>query len=132
MDTYNDRRKHISQMTSQEIKVLRSKLMNIEYFNFTDYSLNKVKHRNISKYNVIGAIRNGDIIEAHNNKLGDVRILLRCDINNISVCVVISLKKELIVTAYLNNINDNHETLNRDNYKWNAVITNRLIKSIID
>ena len=110
-------RKHIHQMTKSEINCLR-RIMRKQHYRFTEYSMDRVITRGITNYEVMGAIRNGEIIEFHVAK-GSPRVRLRDETTNKKnqcTCVVIDLVSEIIATSYKNHMNDKHWKLNKELY----------------
>jgi hypothetical protein len=125
-----NRRKHFSKMTTEELKIVREAIEEKQY-TFTNYSIQRTVERVISKQSVAEAIREGFLIEVHNNKPYDFRALLRLHEDDKAVCVVVSLRARKIVTAYLNDVEDMHDSLNWSKYLWNVCITRDLIDNII-
>jgi transcription elongation factor len=111
----NDKRKHYTQMSEKEIRVI-SLLVKSSNFKLNDYSKFRMNERNVTVENLVSAIRKGEVIEVHNNVGSDIRVLLRDDRGN---CAVVSLMDKKVVTCFKNNPNDNHATINRSLYTWN-------------
>lgn len=73
---------------------------------------------NVSDYEITSAIRDGEIIEVHNNNAPEIRAVVRADIGMRSICVTVSLTSKSIVTMWVNTTNDSHFTLRLEEYKW--------------
>lgn len=110
-------RKHFTQMTYKE-KLLLKCLIAVKHFTFTEYSLFRVKSRGLKKWQVIRAIREGNIIEYHYVNSFQQRVLIRgiTPIRGLEPCVVVNILNGQIITAYLNDIEDTHKTLHKELY----------------
>jgi hypothetical protein len=118
-------------MNFNEFKLVKQFISNVEKFEFTDYSIQRLVERVIVKQSVSDAILRGFIVEVHNNVSNDFRVLLRLHEGNRAVCVVVSLRDEIVVTAYLNHRKNMHPNLDWSKYTWNVPITSELIEGII-
>jgi hypothetical protein len=126
-----NKRKHFKQMTQEEIQAVKDVIGAVDSFGFTPYSTNRLIERGIDEESVLSAIGSGKVIEVHNNKQNDVRVLLRLHIKQIAVCVVLSLRHKAVITSYLNRTNYTHPNLDWTQYAWKQTITKELISSII-
>jgi|ERR1700679_2562619 len=72
------------------------------------------------------AIRNGLVIEAHNDKAPDVRVLVR---NQTGTCAVLSLNTLEVITVYYNAPEDTHAGMNWTPYTWRTDLT-QVVKSL--
>lgn len=112
-----ERRKHISQMTPQEITLLKSKFRNIKEPAYTNYSLGRLTQRKIQKKQVVRALRIGELIEYH--LVGHHhRVLVRGTASKKGeiVCVVLDTDTKEVVTVFKNKATDHHWTLDSSNY----------------
>lgn len=122
-------RKHIKQMSKEEIAFVHgflrghaSKLSTRGQVHFYD----RAAERKFTADDAKAAAAQGLVVEIHNDKSPDVRVLVR---NKQGTCVVVSLVHLEIVTVYYNAPTDKHETLNWGAYRWNENVVN-LIKSL--
>lgn len=118
-------RKHISQMTSEDIIFLKNKVRVKGKPQLTDYCKDKMKLRGIKEWQVKKAIKEGELIEYHYVNPFEQRVLLRGTPNKRGnvVCVVYDVHTRDVVTVYYNKFNDNHKTLNMDRYLEDIDIT---------
>lgn len=117
---YN-RRKHRKQMRPEELANLRKELdALIDDLKFIPYAIKRMEERRITIDEVLSSVRLGEIIEAHNIIPDDIRVLVRHAVKDTtySVCPVVSLKNKIVVTVYVNETKDNHETLDWSLYNW--------------
>lgn len=118
------RRKHTKQMTPSERDVIRKAIQSLDpstLSTFNRYVEHRIAQRRLTREDILHAVRDGDIIEAHNNKKKDIRILLRHQTSRgFSVCAVVSLREGSVITAYRNYDDDHHYTIDWDEYKWKA------------
>ena len=110
-------RKLINDMTIKEVALIRQCLGDIQNkkIKMTDHAKERSRKRKITEDEIIKCIKKGSIIEVH-HKRRDVRVLLRSDSKNRSICVVVDVISERIVTVYTNGINDTHESLHKEIY----------------
>ena len=129
----DNKRKHYTQMNGGEIAVVKTFINNVPRYNFIPHSIEKLLKRKVDRAEVEQAIREGEIIEVHNNKWWDFRVLVRLNLfaHKRAVCVVLSGRNKNIVTCYLNDVNDNHSTIDMTNYTWTPNVTEQLIQGII-
>lgn len=118
------KRKHFKQMSPREKEVLRGAVDSLgisELKHFGSHSLERLVQKRINALDVLNAVKFGSIIEAHRKVADDIRVLLRQPTKRgSSVCVVVSLKDGRIVTAYENDNQDKHFTIDWSEYKWRA------------
>jgi hypothetical protein len=116
------RRKHTKQMSPLEREVLRQAIDSLDitsWAHFGDHSVDRLVEKGLSAVDIVNTIKFGEIIEAHNKKEHDIRVLLRQPTKRgSSVCVVVSLRDGNIVTGYENKNKDKHFTLDWSEYKW--------------
>lgn len=123
--TFGQIKKHYTDFTAKEkVKLNRAieKLKDSPVY-FSKHSRNHIK--NLSARMVREVYDKHDIIE-FNYKNDDCRILLRgtgnTKLNNSGVeeeaclCIVVSIKSGIVITAYANNENDSHKTLDKRRY----------------
>jgi hypothetical protein len=126
------RRKHVKQMTPLEITTIRDAIdsLNINVnsiSNFGDHSVDRLVEKGLRAVDMMNCLRYGEVIEAHSKVRNDIRILLRLATKRgPSICVVVSLSKGSIVTAYENNTKDRHFTINWSEYQWKADLTKEI------
>lgn len=118
--------KHFSQMKIEERLHLMNKkdsLLNSGKTIFSPHMLDQMELRRVKKRDIIKAIRTGQILEYRkifrNNKYIDDRITIRATHLNrryFQVVVVFSLKNNVIITTYYNNIREIYEEKNFSKY----------------
>lgn len=109
-------RKHYTQMTQAEQTSLML-AVRIGSFVTTPYSEGRLAQRTLAPTTIQALQAYGKVIEAH--KVGeDLRVLLRGKVKGQGACAVFSLTKGLIITAYKNDGNDHHATLDKTIYNW--------------
>lgn len=135
--TEGQQKKHIKQMNIQETQYLNNRINSLDLskttfsFHFFD---NK---RNINEYTVLDMLRNKQyqLIQYNSTpdryrNTNDKRVLLRTNIKStinktegnytttqvVSLCIVVSLTNNCIVTGYYNAVDDKHYTLNWSRY----------------
>lgn len=119
-------KKHISQMTDSEIETLSKAisrlLINVRGLRFGKHAVKRIIDRQIDGSRIFEAMKEYEIIEYNQKDFGegtmDNRVLLRGRklIDNSNFCVVLSLSTRKVITVYLNNAKDRHNTLNINNY----------------
>lgn len=127
--TEGQRKKHYSQLTQDEYKVLRNKLANVRQQWLRkgvtlSYHLQEKMMLNETIFSLDEAMKCimfGQIIE-YNTTDTDKRVLLRStqtishEGKLVNQCIVVSLKTFRVVTSFLNYAEDNHTTINLDRY----------------
>jgi hypothetical protein len=115
----NDNRKHHSQMNTDEVRNLMSKVRNTQ-FEFTPYTQFRMNGRRITEQQVKAMLTYCTVIEAHNNIASEIRVLVRGKVQGDFVCAVVSLTTKKFVTVYRNRNGDHHASLDKSIYKWQA------------
>jgi hypothetical protein len=107
-------KKHYSQMTELEKDFLMRQFYKVpkQEWKFTSYSLSRFEQRKIDPVHFLTLWNNPDLIEYH-KKDGTNRILLRSRIqkDEYEVCAVFDLTNKVIVTVWLNWMNNQHQNL---------------------
>jgi hypothetical protein len=131
-DTWEDRRKHQSQMTQAEQQALLSAVrVRVPGIGFGPHAEDRMREKRITRDEVIRALSYGKVIEAHNNRPSELRVLVRGKVGGKAVCAVVSLTTNQIVTTYRNDWNDNHGQANVDAaYTWKADLVNVLAQGL--
>ncbi|MBQ8997144.1 MAG: hypothetical protein IJ086_00460 [Clostridium sp.] len=130
--TYKQKKKHYTQLTGEEFEYLESKLKELKEIKPSWHLVEKndILIKKLDVFKVLNDKNLRDLIIEFNitpNKNGyDKRALLRSrdvynvNINNNSVkcnlCFVISILKGEVVTAYYNEVNDNHDSIDWNRY----------------
>ena len=126
------KRKHRQHMNSAEVRALKEAIRGLDptkLYSFNWYIKKRMKQRGISRKDINRTIKEGHIIEAHNEKRDDIRILLRHETKRgLAVCLVVSLKDHCIITVYINESSDNHPTLNWSEYQWNVDLVEEVMR----
>lgn len=125
-------KKHITQMTDSEIETLQDKISEVlgskRRLQFGKHAIERMLERNVEGAEVMQAIRDVDIIEYHLREFDDGRcdnrVLLRSNlqVSGTNFCMVLSVDMCKVITIYLNNADDNHSTLNINNYDKSLAI----------
>ena len=120
MNSMETNRKHVIQMNPREADTVTTFINSIrgwQGLNQTHITERKAKW-NVTDAEILIAIRDGEIIEVHNNVPDEIRAVVRANIGLRSVCVTVSLTTKSIVTVWINTVNDNHFTLRQEEYGW--------------
>lgn len=126
-------KKHYTQCTNEEITYLANRAKCITNIRLSKHA--KEKDITINLNDVKKILKSKDLkkcIIEYNETNGDKRILIRSkeqfptNVNNSTVycnlCIVLSLIKNEIVTAYFNSVKDNHDNINIKRYDANLKI----------
>jgi len=120
-------KKHIIQMTKEEVKILRDRIrksINMRRpITLTKHCKDRMNEKNIAMYDMIMVLKDYDLIEYH-LKDSDERVLLRGkkDYDGKNICISYSVKEKRIITTYVNKLDDNHNTLDLNNYNEKILI----------
>jgi len=103
-------------LTKWEDKRIREIIQN-NRFTLNAYSRNRIAERNILELDIHRTIKYGNIIEFHYKK-GSPRVLIRGKeiVKGESICVVLDIKVNCIVTVYKNCCADRHKSLHKELY----------------
>ncbi len=115
-----NRRKHVVQMSRYEADSMTRFIQTVrgwQGLNQTHITDRKNKW-NVTDSEILIALRDGEIIEVHNNVAPEVRAVVRADIGMRSICVTVSLTTKTVVTMWVNTTNDQHSTLRLEEYSW--------------
>jgi hypothetical protein len=115
-----DQRKHRIQMSNFEADAVTTFIQSIRgWSGLNNPHLTERKAKwNVADHEIAAALREGEIIEVHNNNAPEIRAVVRADIGMRSICVTVSLTNKSVVTMWVNTTNDNHFTLRTEEYKW--------------
>lgn len=114
-------RKHRSQSTSREIESMERMAHAIRNWNLTDHARERASERGCSQDSILVTLREGIFIEAHQDAPSDLRAVYRHDIDPWRSCVVVvSLTRRVVVSAWVNATDDNHNTLDLRPYQWHT------------
>ena len=113
-------KKLYGQFTEDEKKMINTILqgINTKSVRITFHAKSRMKEKDISFTDLFGVFTNYQIIELH-EKDGDIRVLLRGnkrDTLGRNTCCSYSVSSNTIVTTYKNSFEDNHYTLDCNNY----------------
>ena len=119
-EPFRDLRKHINDMTSYEIQVIRNAIVvakNNSRIRVPNHLKDRLRQKYITMDDVANTIERGHIIEAHIIDYS-FRVLLRLhkEGTNKDVCVVVELVDNVIVTTFTNQSADTHKTLREELY----------------
>jgi hypothetical protein len=111
-------------ITEKELLGIKNRMMvvNCLGYHLTNHMKHRMKQREITPYLIKETLKKYKVIELKS----DYRVLLRSEKafynNKYNLCMVVDLKSRNIVTAYLNNKNDNHETINSNRYTNDFIV----------
>lgn len=112
-------RKHITQMTKQEVDFLWKELYSVkaEDWKVTSHLMKRINERGGNFEDILSIIYNGTIIEYH-LRSGKSRILLRGkkSFGGSVICAVFEPKTRNVITLYWNSDKDNHSTIDMTPY----------------
>ena len=123
----NVHRKHFTQMTLKEIDHLTNILNSLDDLEFTDYSYDRLDKLGVQEdyfQDMIHNFTDDMVIEYNTGKHGkDKRVLVRDtkivhsdDGEPLNICFVVSVPNKKIITIYVNDANDHHDTINFNYY----------------
>jgi hypothetical protein len=124
----NMARKHIQQMNQLERAFIHGYLRSPrrDYHATVNHFQDRASERSFSVQQAVDALRNGLVVEVHNDRAPSLRALVR---DKKGTCVVVELNTDMILTVYYNDPEDKHETLNWAPYRWTQDIV-ALVKSL--
>ena len=111
-------KRHISQMSKEEEEYIRKLIDSKEVYRFSKHLMEKSEERKIKLGTILWSIKGGyDVIEYH-RKGNSHRALIRSKqiVKGNQVCVSVDLFSGDIITAYENEVGDNHRTVDWSNY----------------
>jgi hypothetical protein len=114
----DDKRKHVSQMTPQEIRFIEDKVQNFGQFSISPHTQERMEEKRVSLDEALYTLRHGYLIEVHNNNGVDVRAVMQFDTTRDKVSVVVSLVDGEIKTVWRNAADDVHATRDTSKYRW--------------
>lgn len=115
----SNRRKHRFQMSDMEINLIEGKVHSYSELKLSPHALARMNEKDVTEHEIRQTLRYGKLIEVHNNIRDDYRALVRLDRKKkAATCVVISLCTGEVKTAYKNDKDDNHRTLDTSQYLW--------------
>jgi hypothetical protein len=121
-------RKHIKQMNKQEVAFVHGfiRSANFSVWSGKAHFYDRASERSFTLADAQSAVKGGLVVEVHNDKAPDVRVLVR---NQAGTCAVVSLQSREVITVYYNAPSDGHETLNWGAYRWAQDVV-ALVKSL--
>lgn len=136
--TYKQQKKHYTQLSIEELDYLEKMLHNLKKIR-PSWHLVEKKDILIKKKDILKVIKDSEIrnliIEYNTTKKSygiDKRVVLRSkEVYNVEIgeniiecnlCFVISILSGEVITAYYNNINDNHENIDWARYNKNLKV----------
>jgi hypothetical protein len=117
-------KKHISQMSRDEIYYLESFIRRSRKFKPTDHSMKRVFNRKIPMWLVDKTIKGGDLLEFQWESMFEHRVLLMGKENRRKncPCVVVDIRTGEIVTTFYKKVKYDQSTLNPQEYISNLDI----------
>jgi len=132
--TTGQSKKHIQQMSKEEVNKIVNKLKYIGKFNIAKHL--KEKKIIINNLTIKSNLRSENLrnmIVEYNNTYGQNRVLIRSDVAELvligdlhkqcNLCYVINLDNNTIITAYYNELKDNHRNINWSRYNENLILS---------
>lgn len=118
-------KRHRFQMTAEETQAIESRVRSLNVRDMVSHAAGRCAQKNVDPADAVKALTCGQAIEIHNDKPGDVRVVMRWTPTGKqnSACVVVSLVYRHIVTVWPNRWDDNHNTLKRWMYTWQQPAT---------
>lgn len=110
-------RKHYTQMSDGEVRWLMSQVRG-RTLTFHSHAMNRMKQKRLTELQVRASIGYCSVVEAHNDTLGELRVLVRGKVLGNFVCAVISLTRREVITCYWNQRGDHHKTIDMAAYTW--------------
>lgn len=121
-------RKYHTQMSKNEIQMLRNNLINQGFPTLTLHTKMRMEEKGITEEDISKALENFYIIEFHRKDRGyyghDNRVVIRGTnrTKGFNICMSISLSDGHLVTVYKNYNTDRHPTLDTSKYNRNVEI----------
>lgn len=119
-------RKHCSQMKESELTVVTKKVKDcpFEDWRVSSHLMERMIDKGINPLEIAEAIMSFSVIEYKLYHEGEERVLIRGKESHedYQVCVVLSVSKRRIVTAWKNHVKDNHSTVRMSEYDAHLVI----------
>ena len=119
-------RKHYSQMMNHELTVVAEKVKScsLEDWRVSSHSMERMIEKGINPLQIAEAIISFSVIEYKLYHEGEERVLIRGkeEHEGYQVCVVLSVSKRRIVTAWKNHVKDNHSSIRMSEYNAHLVI----------
>lgn len=126
-------KKHVVQMTDTEKKLLkeaiRMSLNKRQPITLSGHCKDRMKEKRITLHDLLSVIKYYDLIEYHLREFEDgntdKRVVIRGkkDYDGNNICISYSIDRKRIVTAYVNSNEDNHSTLDLNNYSEKVLIS---------
>lgn len=108
-------RKLYCDMTLKEQAFILNLVINTNY-KFTEYCIKRMFDRRLNSHQVLTSMEKGQIIEYH-RKGNEHRVLIRTNLNvKEDLCIVLRLKKGLIITVFKNSKRDWHKSIDLKKY----------------
>ena len=120
------KRKHCSQMVKHELALVAEKVKScsLEDWRVSGHLMNRMIEKGINPLQIAEAIMSFSVIEYKLYHEGEERVLIRGTRSHegYQVCVVLSVSRRRIVTAWKNHENDNHSSVRMSEYDAHLVI----------
>jgi len=132
--TTGQSKKHIQQMNQEEVNRIVNKLKYIGKLNISKHlKEKKIIINNLTIQSNLKSKNLKNMIVEYNNTYGHNRVLIRSDVVELvliggsykqcNLCYVIDLDNSVIITAYYNELKDNHRNINWSRYNENLIIS---------
>lgn len=111
-------KKHVCQMSAEEVKLCIAKVNRVASHSWMvcRHAAERMKKKGVTAEEIYYTLQSFDIIEY--KIFPDERVVIRSG----EVVIVLSIKRETIITVWRNAMNDNHKTLNIGEYDEKLVV----------
>lgn len=119
-------------MTKDERLLIEYRLENIHIKHFTRHTLDRMREKDISKFDILNVLRSYSIIEINHKEGTNPRVLLRGNIKDnrgYCTCISLDLISHKVITTYKNYSRDRHRTLDYNRYSNTIKIKDILIQN---
>jgi len=124
---YRGKKKHGEQMNQKELDFLFNSLKSVDKWGLHPHALQRLQQKGIEATyaDIVSTIHNATLIEYHLAKFNDKpdpRVILRAKAvvnGHYNLHVVYSLDRKVVVSVWMNDVNDKHATLDWRDYDKN-------------
>jgi hypothetical protein len=132
LSEYVGKRKHRSQLQQEEVSTIWNRLKSFDDWYMSSHALDRIHEKGIKATydDVVSTIDNAEIIEYkvdYNERINrcDERVVLRANAvvnDTYNLNAVYSITRGVVVTVWINHINDRHDTLDWSIYDENMKV----------
>lgn len=113
-----------SQLTREQIEYLENESKGM--WKITAHTTERMVEKGVNREQIMECLKIHRLVQFQREADSSRRILVR---DNNGTCLVLDIDHRIIVTAFHNNPNDNHRTLDRGQYLWGTVTDQIIGKS---